>query len=55
MDKKIVLESLKAFTIGAIVGLIIMYFRNSDNFVTAFICGIGALSIHARNNSFSKR
>jgi hypothetical protein len=54
MDKRVIIESLKAFSVGAIIGLIIMYFRNSENFATPIAFGILALSFHARNNSYKK-
>ena len=54
MDKRVIVESLKAFSVGAIIGLIIMYFRNSENFATPIAFGILALSFHARNNSYKK-
>jgi hypothetical protein len=54
MDKRVIIESIKAFSIGAVIGLIIMYLRNSENFATPFICGIVALGYHARNNTYNK-
>ncbi|WP_395052843.1 hypothetical protein [Flavobacterium sp.] len=49
---KIFIECLKGFSVGAIFGLLIIYFRKLDSFVPIIICGFVTMSIHIRNNSY---
>lgn len=51
MNKRVSFESVKAILIGALVGFIIMLFTNSNSFKAPILCGIFALSLHARTNS----
>ena len=51
MTNKVLFECLKSFSLGAIVGLAIIYFRKSDSVVTVFISGFIFMSIHIRNYS----
>ena len=53
MNKRVIIESLKALLIGALIGFVIMYFTNSNSFKAPIICSLFALGFHARNNSFS--
>ncbi len=54
MNIKVLLECIKAFSVGAIIGLIFMYFRDTNSFKYPIIFGIITLSIHARNNTYIK-
>lgn len=54
MNLKVVIECLKGFAIGAVIGLLIMYFRKSDSFVSVFLCGFITMSIYIKNNFFIK-
>jgi hypothetical protein len=54
MNNKVLLECIKSFSIGAIIGLIFMYFRKTDSFLMPVIFGFITLSIHARNNTYIK-
>jgi|LauGreSBDMM110SN_4_FD.fasta_scaffold242746_1 hypothetical protein len=51
MKNKVLLECVKSFSVGAIIGLAIVYFRKSDSLITIFISGFIVMSIHIRNNS----
>lgn len=55
MNKRIVLECVKAFAVGAIIGLLIMYFRKTESLITPIAFGIIAIGIHARNNVYLKK
>ena len=54
MNRKLILECIKAFSVGAVIGLIIMYFSGTNSFRYPLIIGMMALSIHARNNTYIK-
>lgn len=53
-NKKIAIESLKAFGLGAVIGYIIKLVSGSSSFKMPIILGVIFLSIHARNNSYKK-
>ncbi|WP_298138492.1 hypothetical protein [Flavobacterium sp.] len=52
MLKKVIIESLKVFGVGAVIGLIIMFFKESNNLTIPFITGVITLSIYSRENLF---
>lgn len=54
INKKLVLECVKAFGLGALIGFVIKYISGSDSYRMVFVLGVLFLSIHARNNSYSK-
>jgi len=51
---KILIECVKAFGFGALIGFGIKYLRNIDSYAPVFIIGFVFLSAHARNNSYLK-
>ncbi|WP_395045483.1 hypothetical protein [Flavobacterium sp.] len=48
---KIFIECLKGFSVGAIFGLLIIFFRKLDSFVPIIICGLVTMSMYIRNHS----
>jgi hypothetical protein len=55
MNKRVIFECVKAFVIGAIIGLTVMYFAKTDSFKTPIVFGIIAISIHTRKNVYLKK
>ena len=55
MNKRIVLECVKAFAVGAIIGLLMMYFLKIESLKIPIVFGIIAISIHARNSIYVKK
>ena len=54
MNNKLLLECIKAFSIGAVIGLVVMCFSDTNSFRYPIFFGIITLSIHARNNTYIK-
>lgn len=54
MNRKVIIECIKAFSVGAIIGLVVMYFSDTNSVKSPIFFGIMALSIHARNNTYIK-
>jgi len=55
MKKSAFTECLKAFAVGAVIGLFVMYLGKLDSVKTPIVFGIIAISIHARNNVYQKK
>lgn len=54
MNKRVIIESIKAFTFGAVIGFIVKYFMKTDSYLAPFVFGLIALSFHSKNNSLGK-
>jgi F0F1-type ATP synthase assembly protein I len=51
---KILIECVKAFGLGALIGFGIKYLSGSDSYRMVFVLGFFFLGMHARNNSYLK-
>ena len=51
---KLIVECIKAFGLGALIGFGIKYLSGSDSYKMVFVLGFFFLGMHARNNSYSK-